>query len=519
MGIRTVTGVAIAALVLGLGLPADAVPNDGAKAAPRADLPEIASDRAEQALDDVRAMFEGDPAAARGAATDHGRDATLALRDLIRVRHKLTGSSAREADRLLARPAPGQTECLPRICVHWRAGQVRQRDADNNQIPDYIDQVLLAVGEVHQRYVDAGYRAPKRDGNRGGDSRTDIYIRDVGAQGIYGYCTSDKRFSPDGPFDSWAYCVLDNDYRRGQFPNLNPLDNMRVTAAHEYFHAVQFAYDAFEDGWFMEATATWAEDEVYDDINDNLQYLRHGPLRRPRIPLDKFQNFGLHQYGDWIFFRYLTERFPDGVGMPALVRQMWERADGSAGARDMYSMQAVRATLAARGESFARNFTRFADANRRPGLTYDEGAENRYPGAPLSGSRVLGPRETTDWLTRQLDHQSSTTLRFVPDRLPAADWRLRVRFDLAHRIRGSQAVVTSYRVGQPPETSFISLNRTGAGVAAVPFSSDEVSRVEVTLVNASVRTRCWVRPTSPYSCFGTPRDDNLSERVRVAVVR
>ena len=106
----------------------------------------------------------------------------------------------------------------------------------------------------------------------------------------------------------------------------------------------------------MEATATWAEDEVFPDINDNLQYLRHGPLRRPHVPLDEFETGGLHQYGDWIFFRYLTEQLPDGDVMPDLVRQMWGRADGSAGARDMYSMQAVRATLAARGESWARRF-------------------------------------------------------------------------------------------------------------------------------------------------------------------
>ncbi len=132
----------------------------------------------------------------------------------------------------------------------------------------------------------------------------------MGAQGLYGFCTSEKQFRPNGPFDAWAYCVLDNDYRPGQFPSLTPLENMQVTAAHEYFHAVQFAYDAFEDSWFMEATATWAEDEIFDDINDNLQYLRRGPLRRPQVPLDKFELGGLHQYGDWIFFRYLTEQFP-----------------------------------------------------------------------------------------------------------------------------------------------------------------------------------------------------------------
>ena len=51
---------------------------------------------------------------------------------------------------------------------------------------------------------------------------------------------------------------------------------LQVTAAHEYFHLVQFGYDINEDGWIMESTATWAEDEVFDSINDNAQYLREG---------------------------------------------------------------------------------------------------------------------------------------------------------------------------------------------------------------------------------------------------
>ncbi len=501
-----------AALALGLALPTYAVPQD----VPRAHLPAAASDRAEQALADVRALFDGDRPTNARASVHPGRDATLALRDLIRVRGQLRGTAAREAARLLARPAASRRTCTPNICVHWSNANVRPRDDDQNNIPDYIDEVRTTVDDVHQLYVDAGYRAPRPDGNRGGNNKTDIYIRDVGALGLYGFCTSDKRFRASGPFDAWAYCVLDNDYRRRQFPAQTPLENMQVTAAHEYYHAVQFAYDAFEDSWFMEATATWAEDEIFNDINDNLQYLRRGPLGRPHVPLDKFELGGTHQYGTWIFFRYLTEQFPDGVGMPTLVRQMWQRADGSAGGPDMYSMQAIRAVLAARGSSFAGRFARFAEANRRPAEAYDEGAENSYPRAPLSGSRTLEPGESSGWIARELDHQSSATIRFTPT---GATSRLRVNLDLAHRSRGSMALVTSYLGDQALPTSSVSLNRLGVGSISVPFVVGEVSRVEVTLVNASTRTRCFVSPASPYSCFGVPRDDNLTQRVRAVAVR
>ena len=82
--------------------------------------------------------------------------------------------------------------------------------------------------------------------------------------------------------------MLDNDYSRGEFPTNTPEENLQVTAAHEYFHAVQFGYDVAEDGWVMEATATWAEDELYDGVNDNVQYLRSGPMSLPHGSLDQF---------------------------------------------------------------------------------------------------------------------------------------------------------------------------------------------------------------------------------------
>ena len=41
-----------------------------------------------------------------------------------------------------------------------------------------------------------------------------------------------------------------------------------MTAAHEFFHAIQAAYDWGEDWWLTEGTAAWIKDEVYDDLNE-----------------------------------------------------------------------------------------------------------------------------------------------------------------------------------------------------------------------------------------------------------
>ena len=152
--------------------------------------------------------------------------------------------------------------------------------------------------------------------------------------------TATARHRRSGPYDTSAYCAFDDNFT--EFTGQSPTENLQVTAAHELFHAVQFAYDYFEDGWFMEATATWAEDEVYDDVNDNRQYLPESPLGQPGQPMDQF--IGLRQYGDWIFFRYLTERFPKSRGgLPVVVREIWERADGSGRGPDDYSLQGDQA--------------------------------------------------------------------------------------------------------------------------------------------------------------------------------
>ena len=95
----------------------------------------------------------------------------------------------------------------------------------------------------------------------------------------------------------------------------------------------------------MEATATWAEDELFTDVNDNFQYLADSPITHPGKPIDKFGN--VFHYGVWNFFRYLTEHYPAKTGaMPGLLLKMWQNADSSRGPRkDMYSTQAIDKAL------------------------------------------------------------------------------------------------------------------------------------------------------------------------------
>ncbi|GAA3532103.1 MXAN_6640 family putative metalloprotease [Nocardioides daeguensis] len=463
----------------------------------------VARAAAEQALETVQDIVDPTAGTTGPAVADAISDAelTVALRDLAVTRDDLPTSLQDDAARLLARPrrddpvngiectpgsplpcyADGTTEtatCGDGICVHYVTSS-----ADAPREPGYPGTVLDVMKNVRNRYVDAGYRLPQGDGLNGtktavpnnGVNVFDVYLANLGERGLYGYCTTDTRVS--GHITAPAYCVLDNDYAEyGPVPG--PLGNLQVTAAHEYFHAVQFAYDVNEEGWLLEATATWAEDEVYDDINDNRQYLKGGPLRKPAQSMDHRR--GIAPYGAWIFFKYLSERFPalnGPAGMPVIVRDIWETAAGAPDAR-----QAIGAALSARGTDLRTQFAWFSAANRRPAANYSEGAA--YPRARLwRGVKLSGSRRSFSAST-DLDNLASQTVRFRSK--VAGRAHLRVHVDGPSRKRGGYVLVTIRRKGHPPVTQRVKINGKGDKTKRFAFGK-KIKWVEITFANSGKR--------------------------------
>ena len=459
---------------------------------------------------------------------------TLALRDLALLRDSLSEVDRTEADAFLARPTDGPKDqfgdgyatteatpvCSDVVCVHYVATTADRpdlTDADSDGVPDFVALAVDTLTHVHKTYVGAGYRSPKPDGTRGGDARVDVYLKDIGDQGLYGYCTTDQN-NIGQRRDVWAYCVLDNDYAANEFPAHTPTQNLQVTAAHEYFHAVQFAYDIGEDGWFMEATATWAEDELYDDVNDNRQYLASSPITRPGASMDQFS--GLFHYGTWIFFRYLTESLPAASGgMPTVVRDMWRRADDAPGGPDDYSLEAVRKVLATRELPLTEAFARFSQANRTPGRFYSEAKALNYPSAKLGASnRLTSERRTAPQFRPTLDHLTSSTVRYTPSSaLNGPGWVLRLDLDLSSRLSGAAAVVTVSKVGAPPSVRYVKLSSTGDAKLNATFGAGRTAWVEVTVVNAGDDFNCFKR--TRFSCAGISKDDDRVQRVDATVTR
>lgn len=501
---------------------------------------------AQYALQRALSVFHHDRVAARfGAVARPGpRDATLDFRDLVLALGGLSASERRIAEAILARPSDGRSDpfgdgytvgqpfrrrvCGPNVCVHW---VTRSADAPSlvdrrprNGLPDWIDRTRRVMANVWSAEIARlGYRKPKSDlssgphhgGNPNG--KLDLFVADIGDDGVYGYCFSDDparrtRFAVSG------YCVLDDDYARSQFPRgAFGLNALRVTAAHEFHHASQFAYDFREDRWFMEGSATNMEAQVYPTIRDNYQYFPSSPLRAtntdtngPWVPIDVFHPAARNHYGVWIFFRFLSEYFgsathPTATLDPSIVRDIWVRADGR-GTTDggLYAIKAVEAALGDRGETFRRVFAEFGAANAAPRRWYKDGS--RYPRAGVATFDPLGPGSYAP-LTWPMLHLSNDYLGFVPG---TGATTLSIALDLPNPVTNPAATVLVFKTDGSVQQSAFSLNSSGNGsVTGLPFAPGSVNRVVLVLTNGSTRfERCRTDGRPPlYSCRGVPLDD------------
>ncbi len=170
----------------------------------------------------------------------------------------------------------------------------------------------------------------------------DIYLSNLGGN-FFGITFSETQvadyFISGNPFSSFtSYILIDNDYFESSYSAVNdyrarPLDAVRVTAAHEYIHAVQFGIDAFEfEGsspnfrfYWYEISAVAMEELLYDEIDDYYAYLYQTfnatPFKQPFRSLQTFGFFGADgdfPYAMGVFGIYLNEKFG-----PELTMNIW----------------------------------------------------------------------------------------------------------------------------------------------------------------------------------------------------
>jgi hypothetical protein len=206
--------------------------------------------------------------------------------------------------------------------IHYAIGgehAVSSHDLDGSGIPDYVEETALAMDYSYSVEVETlGFQPPPSDLGTAG-FEYDVYLIEL--NWAYGYTEWEVQLTQD-PNTYSSFIVLDNNYIGFPTPLL---DGMRVTAAHEFHHMIQMGYHIRDDdgeGWWddlfiMEATSTWMEDVVYDDINDYVFYLRSF-FRETNVPFD--YNDGIRMYALCIWFHFLEER----LGGRSAGKMLWE---------------------------------------------------------------------------------------------------------------------------------------------------------------------------------------------------
>ncbi|MBW8009934.1 MAG: hypothetical protein FVQ83_01655 [Chloroflexi bacterium] len=270
---------------------------------------------------------------------------------------------------------------------------VSRTDLNNNQHPDYVEEVAKAMEYTWFAEIEHfGWAPPPPDGTLGGDERYDVYLENIMPDGTAGYTEGgySGTFVGDNPNTSMtelnsasSYISLDNDYDElglSRNAGYTTIEYMRSTAAHEFAHAIQFGLDSDEPlEWLWEATATWIQDEVYNEVNDGNEFLEAVFKAPDSCQLteggsDRVEDDG-HWYGLWIFLRFISENYGHQV-----VLMLWEKAISESG-YDIFD-----ATLEPTGLNFEDVFRAYSVAL----LTrdFDEGLD--YPPIRLEGIAELG---------------------------------------------------------------------------------------------------------------------------------
>lgn len=242
-------------------------------------------------------------------------------------------------------------------------------DDDNSMVPDFVEEVAAVYDEVLDHYeLTMGFRRPASDEqivDNGGNGRFDVYLVDFNGMGDGNYqndqCTAQNNEICAG------YMVQENDYSGYGYPST--LVANQILGSHEFFHAIQAAYDINQGSIMAEGTAVWGT-ETYEPTLHDFEWFIDGYLDNPDRsldvplpgPVDPFS------YGSAIFFRFLEERYGDGM-----IRSLWERCEnGASGVDDPLWFTELDAHLQAEATtSFADAFVEFARYNLFTGQLAD----------------------------------------------------------------------------------------------------------------------------------------------------
>ena len=431
------------------------------------------------------------------------KSATFVFREAQDSLGILTPQGQAIVAKYLARPTGTYTYDSPggHYKLHYNtsgANAVPTTDNNHNGIPDYVENCANYCDSTWRTEIDnLHYMTPPSDGVSGGDSRYDIYFEEMG---YYGY-TQPEGAGPNPWNDRISFISIHRNFI-GFPPNTDPdgdqLGAAKVTIAHEFYHAVQFAYDYGEELWWMEAGSTWMEDVVFDVVNDNYNYLSTF-FSSPQTALT---DNTFHVYSSFIWPKFLEERFADTT----LAKRIWEAC------RYTTAYNAINDSLSLVGYNFdsaLAEFTtwNFVTSTRNDGHHYGEAGF--YPAMTMAESQSAYP-VAMHIVSAAPQGYGSAYIRFSP---AGYKDRLRISFDGSDGVEWAAYIIKSSSLNTH---TFEKLVMNPSGWTAVANIDSFQNYYSVTLVAANISQYTGGNSFSylaqivpPYSVSGAMITDTL----------
>ncbi len=339
----------------------------------------------------------------------HEKCLTAPMMELTAHFDKLLPSTQMEVIRMFALPVMENTVVSPNelFKIHYDTSASSPHtppliDESGNGIPDYIDSVASVFDHVWHYQIDKlGYDIPYIDES----GYYHVYVVNMivrfGRQ-FYGATIPYKSIDDEGEFSPRFKTYIYIDHKYEGYPT-SGLNGMRVTAAHEFHHAIQFGAYGYSGAsntlFFYEITSTWFEDVVYPEINDYYFYLP--VLFRRNIynyPFYHSRSTDLHMYARAIWGLMMERRYGRDI-----MRQKWEYI------KEMHPIDAIDRALRDYGSTLEQDLAEFnlwkfyTGSRARPDKFFIDGADY-----PMLTEKTPAIQHIGETMFRDVDVQTQT---------------------------------------------------------------------------------------------------------------
>lgn len=294
------------------------------------------------------------------------KSGTFIMMEVKRNWDKLSAASREILAKHLQRPQLDFNTLSPsgKFRIHYTTSGYHAIDAtdnDHNSVPDYADSAGIYFDYIHYLLMDSlGYKAPPADSG-GLGKEFDVYLLNLSI--YYGITWLEPVPGENNVYS--CYMEVENDFLGFPTP---PYGALKVTSAHEYFHAVQVGYFYRDDDvFFMEMSSTWMEDFAHEDVNDYLNYLSSF-FNRINYPFSYTD--GNLEYGASLWNHMIAKKYRADI-----ILKIWEQIP------NQNAMNSISNALVNYGTSFSAELANFGLWNYFTGERSDP--EAFYPDGEL----------------------------------------------------------------------------------------------------------------------------------------